>query len=217
MQRERAGRESRAGMTERPTAEKALALLEAGNRRFMAGETTHRNLPEDVRATAGGQNPFGAIVSCIDSRVPVELVFDLTVGDVFSVRLAGPVVNRDVLGSLEFATRVAGAKLVVVLGHTGCGAVKGAVDGVRIGNLTETLGKIFPAVAASGPGVSRDEDYVARVAERNVHNAIKEMLQNSPVLDDLAQSGSVRLVGAMYDVATGQARFFERGESPDAG
>jgi carbonic anhydrase len=175
----------------------------------MAGQTTHRNLPEDVRATAGGQTPFGAIVSCIDSRVPVELVFDLTVGDVFSVRLAGPVVNRDVLGSLEFATKVAGAKLVVVLGHTGCGAVQGAIEGVRLGNLTETLGKIFPAVAACGPGSSKDREYLARVAERNVRNAVEELRQKSSVLDELVAAGTVRLAGGIYDVETGRAQFFD--------
>ena len=175
----------------------------------MAGETTHRNLPADVRATAGDQRPFGVVLSCIDSRVPVELVFDLTIGDVFSVRIAGPVVNRDVLGSLEFATKAADARLVVVLGHTGCGAVKGAIDGVRFGNLTETLGKIFPAVAASGTGRSEDRDYSTRVAERNVRNAVDEIRQKSPVLEEMIGAGLVRLVGAMYDVSTGRAVFFD--------
>lgn len=190
---------------------RSLEILQEGNARFVAGETIHRNLPASVRATAGGQRPFGAIVSCMDSRVPVELVFDLTVGDVFSVRIAGNVVNRDIVGSLEFAAKVAGTKLVVVLGHTGCGAVIGAIDGVRLGNLTDTLARIAPAVAAAGSGDSRDRAYVERVAEENVRHSMREIRRRSPVLGELLDSGAVRLVGGMYDVETGKARFLEEG------
>jgi carbonic anhydrase len=188
------------------TPRQALAVLKSGNARFVAGRTIHRNRPASVRATAGGQSPFGAIVSCMDSRVPVELVFDLTVGDVFSIRVAGNVVNPDILGSLEFAAKVAGAKLIVVLGHTGCGAIQGAIEGIRLGNLTKTLAKIAPAVAASGPGVSSDRRYAARVAEANVRHAMSEIRRRSSVLDRLLGDGAVRLVGGIYDVETGRAR-----------
>jgi carbonic anhydrase len=189
------------------TPREALAALKSGNARFVAGRTIHRNRPASVRATAGGQSPFGAIVSCMDSRVPVELVFDLTVGDVFSIRVAGNVVNPDILGSLEFAAKVAGAKLVVVLGHTGCGAVGGAIDGIRLGNLTKTLAKIAPAIAAAGPGESGDRRYSSRVAEANVRHAMSEIRRGSPALARLLDDGAVRLVGGLYDVETGRASF----------
>jgi carbonic anhydrase len=188
------------------TPRQALAVLKSGNARFVAGRTIHRNRPASVRATAGGQSPFGAIVSCMDSRVPVELVFDLTVGDVFSIRVAGNVVNPDILGSLEFAAKVAGAKLIVVLGHTGCGAVQGAIDGIRLGNLTKTLAKIAPAISAAGPGESGDRRYASRVAEANVRHAMSEIPRGSPTLARLLDDGAVRLVGGIYDVETGRAR-----------
>ena len=189
------------------TPEKTLAMLKAGNARFVAGKTTHRNLPASVRATSAGQYPFGAVVSCMDSRVPVELVFDLTVGDAFSLRVAGNVINPDILGSLEYATKVSGAKLILVLGHTHCGAIKGAIDNVVLGNLTDLLAKIAPAVAAAGPGSSKDNSYVDRVAEQNVRVAMRAVRDRSPVLRDLLASGSVHLAGAVYDIETGKVRF----------
>ena len=189
------------------TPEEALDVLKAGNARFVAGKTTHRNLPASVRATAAGQYPFGAIVSCMDSRVPVELVFDLTVGDAFSLRLAGNVIDPYILGSLEYATKVMGAKLILVLGHTHCGAVIGAIDNVVLGNLTDLLANIAPAVAAAGPGSSKDDSYVARVAEQNVRLAMPAVRDRSPVLRDLLVSGSVRLAGAIYDIETGKVKF----------
>src|ERR1700694_102015 len=150
------------------TPEKALEILKSGNARFVPGKTTRRTLPAQVRATASGQNPFGAIVSCMDSRVPVELVFDLTVGDAFSLRVAGNVINPDILGSLEYATKVAGAKVIVVLGHTRCGAVKSAIDGIQLGNLTGILARIVPphatTVAETNP--SKDHADVDRVTEQ---------------------------------------------------
>ena len=197
------------------TPEKALEALKAGNARFVAGKTIHRNLPANVRATAAGQFPFGAIVSCMDSRVPVELVFDLTVGDAFSIRVAGNVINPDILGSLEFATRIAGAKLIVVLGHTHCGAIKGAIDRVQLGNLTSILERIVPPTA-SGPGgseasatSSKNPAAVDRLTEENVRNAMKDIREKSPVLKELLDSGAVRLVGGIYDVETGKATFFD--------
>jgi carbonic anhydrase len=190
--------------------EEALELLKAGNARFVAGQTTQRNLPESVRATAAGQSPFGAIVSCMDSRVPVELVFDLTVGDCFSLRVAGNVINPDILGSLEFATKIAGARLILVLGHTRCGAVQGAIDGVELGNLTGILARIVPGNAAAENAPSADPAYVYRVTEQNVRNSMKEIREKSPVLEGLLESGTVHLVGGIYDVETGKAAFFER-------
>lgn len=184
------------------TPDEALELLKAGNARFAAGETTHRNLPESVRATAAGQNPFGAIVSCMDSRVPVELVFDLTVGDAFSLRVAGNVINADILGSLEFAAKIAGARLIVVLGHTRCGAVLGAIDGVRLGHLTGIVARILPEGTA-GRDVS-----AAAVTERNVRNSMTEIREKSAVLRELLDSGAVHLAGGIYDVETGKAAFF---------
>lgn len=191
------------------TPETALNLLKAGNARFMAGQTTHRNLPASVRATAAGQSPFGAIVSCMDSRVPVELVFDLTVGDAFSLRVAGNVINPDILGSLEFATKVAGARLILVLGHTRCGAVQGAMEGLRLGNLTGILARILPPAAVPERGSSRDGARADRVAEQNVRNSMKDIREKSPVLKELLDSGAVHLVGGIYHVETGKASFFE--------
>jgi carbonic anhydrase len=198
------------------TPSEALEILKSGNARFVAGETTHRNLPASVRATAGGQSPFAAIVSCMDSRVPVELVFDLTVGDVFSIRVAGNVVNRDVLGSLEFSTKIAGASLVLVLGHTNCGAIAGAIDNVDLGNLSGTLSKVRPAVAAVGVGSSADRRYTEAVAEENVRNSMREIRRQSAVLTELLDSGAVELAGGIYDVETGRARFLASDERPSS-
>jgi carbonic anhydrase len=184
------------------TPQEALDVLKSGNARFAAGETIHRNLPESVRATAAGQTPFGAIVSCMDSRVPVELVFDLTVGDAFSIRVAGNVINADILGSLEFAAKIAGARLIVVLGHTRCGAIQGAIDGIRLGHLTEILARVRPETAAG-------EMSAARITERNVRNSMKEIREKSPVLRELLDSGDLHLAGGIYDVETGRATFFE--------
>jgi carbonic anhydrase len=188
---------------------RSFLALQEGNARFVSGKTEHRNLPEDVRSTARGQSPFAVILSCMDSRVPIELVFDLTIGDAFSVRVAGNVVNRDVLGSLEYATKIAGTKLVLVLGHTGCAAVKQAIDGDDLGNLTGLVSKIRPAVAAAGPGSLQDSDYVDRVVEENVRHGMQEIREGSRIVTELLESGAVRLVGGVYDVETGQARFFD--------
>ena len=191
------------------TAREALEILKAGNARFVAGKGTHRNLPASVRATASGQNPFGAIVSCMDSRVPIELVFDLTIGDAFSLRVAGNVVNSDILASLEFATKLAGAKLILVLGHTRCSAVQGAIDGVSFGNLTATLAKLAPAVSAAGPRTSGGDGFADRVARLNVRNAMAEIRSTSPVLRELLEGDAVRLAGGLYDIQTGKATFFD--------
>ncbi|HEX8386404.1 MAG TPA: carbonic anhydrase family protein, partial [Rubricoccaceae bacterium] len=182
-----------------------LQILKDGNDRFVRGEPAGHDVHEALRITADGQSPFAAIVSCIDSRVPVETVFDLTIGHAFSARVAGNVVGEDVLGSLEFACAFAGSRLVVILGHTGCGAIKGACDGVELGHLTGLLGKIRPALDAvehDGDRTSANAAFVDAVAEANVTYAMASLLDQSPVLRDLIAAGTVGLVGAMYDVRT---------------
>jgi carbonic anhydrase len=190
------------------TPARALDKLKAGNARFRTGTSVERNLPAKVKATAAGQYPFAVVLSCMDSRVPAEMVFDQTIGSLFSIRVAGNVVNADNLGSLEYAAKVIGTKLIVVLGHTSCGAIKGAVDNVKLGNLTELLAKIQPAVAASGPGTSKDHAYVDKVGEQNVRLALKEIREKSPVIKEMLDSGAVGMVGAMYDLETGAVTFY---------
>ena len=199
-------KESQAAMT----PAKALEMLKAGNVRFQEGKPKARDLHAQVLATAAGQYPFGAIVSCMDSRASAELVFDQGIGDVFSLRVAGNVIDTDFLGSLEYAAKVVGVKLIVVMGHTSCGAVKGAIDDVKLGNLTALLASIKPAIAAAGPpvGTSKDHAYVARVAEANVRLSMKEIRQKSPLLDEMIKAGTVGLVGAMYDIETGKVTFY---------
>jgi carbonic anhydrase len=189
----------------------ALERLKAGNVRFVEGAALDHDYLASVKATAGGQKPFAAIVSCLDSRVPPEIVFDQGIGDVFVGRIAGNFVDTDLLGSLEFATAVVGAQLIVVLGHTDCGAVKGACDNVELGNLTQTLSNISPAVAAV-PGFENDRtskngEFVAAVTHANVDLNVKGITERSPVIADLVKQGKVQIVGAMYDVATGKVTF----------
>lgn len=196
-------KESQAAMT----PAKALDALKEGNARFRSGKSIQKDLPAKVKASAGGQYPFAAILSCMDSRVPAEAVFDQSIGDFFSIRVAGNVVNADNLGSLEYAVKVVGVKLIVVMGHTACGAVKGAIDDVKLGSLTELLAKIQPAVKASGPGTTKDHAYVDKVGEQNVRQAIKEIRDKSPVVKEALDSGAVGLVGGMYDLETGAVTF----------
>ena len=196
-------KESQAATT--PAA--ALAELQGGNARFAAGQRKNRDWNAKVIATASGQYPFAAVVGCMDSRAPGEIIFDQGIGDMFGLRSAGNVIDTDVLGGLEYATKVAGAKLVVVLGHTECGAVKGAIDGVRMGNLTALLAKIQTAVRDSGPGTSKDRAYVTKVTEKNVSDSIAEIRARSSILRELIDSGKVGIAGAIYDVATGRVRF----------
>jgi carbonic anhydrase len=197
-------RASQAAMT--PAS--ALSALREGNVRFVEGRGIRRDLPAKVAATAAGQYPFAAVLSCMDSRAPAEILFDQAIGDLFSLRVAGNVVSPDFLGSLEYAAKVSGAKLIVVLGHTNCGAVKGAIDGVELGNLTGLLAKIQPAIGAAGPkGSSKDEAYVTRVAEANVRQAIREIREQSPILKGMIDSGVLELVGGIYDVRTGRVTF----------
>jgi carbonic anhydrase len=197
-------RESQAVMT----PSQAFERLKAGNTRFISNATKRRDWSANVVATASGQFPFAAVLACMDSRAPIEIIFDQGIGDVFGVRVAGNVVNDDELGSLEYAVKV-GTKLIVVLGHTNCGAVKGAIDHVQLGNLTGLLAKIRPAVEAAGCSNGKDEACVAKVAEKNVLQSMKDIRERSPYLAKSLEEGKVELVGAMYDVATGRVTFLE--------
>lgn len=188
----------------------AIAQLKEGNTRFVSGKIVNCNLMEQVRETSAAQAPFAAVVGCIDSRVPPELVFDQTIGDVFCARIAGNFVNTDIIGSLEFATKVAGARAIVVLGHNDCGAIKGAIDNVKLGNLTATLANIMPAVAASkttGERTSKNAAFVQTVAETNARMAAAMLMAKSPVLKDLAAKGQLRVAAAMHDLSTGRVSF----------
>ena len=186
--------------------EEALKRLQQGHQRFANGKPLHCDLRPQVRGTASGQAPFAAIVGCIDSRVPPELVFDQHIGDIFAARVAGNIINDDILGSLEFATRLAGAKLIVVLGHSECGAVKGAIDGAQLGHLTGLLARIKPSLQRldyQGVPSSKDKALVQRVAERNARDAVAQ-LQRAEVLRALVEQGQLKIVAAMHDVATGR-------------
>lgn len=203
-------RETQATMT----PSKALEFLKEGNQRFQKNLKANRNLLEQVNDTSDGQFPFATILSCIDSRVSAELVFDQGLGDIFSVRIAGNFVNEDILGSMEFACKLAGTKLIVVLGHTSCGAVKGACDDAKMGNLTKLIEKITPAVnAVSEPADkslrnSKNLDFVDEVAKKNVHLTIERIHNESPILHDMDRNGEIKIVGAMYDVNSGSVDFY---------
>lgn len=193
------------------TPDQALTRLKSGNDRFASGRMLARDLPAQVKASGQSQYPFASVISCIDSRAAPELVFDQGIGDVFSTRIAGNIVNEDMLGSLEFATRVAGSKLVVVLGHTSCGAIKGACDDVALGNLTGLLGKIKPAVTSvsyTGDRSSKNAAFVELVAEANVRRTVQDVLARSPIMREMHNKGQIRVVGAMLDVATGKVTWY---------
>lgn len=189
------------------TAAQALDRLKAGNARFVAGHPIHCNPQTQVKLTAAGQAPFAAVLGCMDSRVSPELVFDQRIGDIFAVRVAGNFVNTDILGSLEYATEVAGSKLIVVLGHSDCGAVKGAIDHVKLGNLTAALENIRPAVeevsAADGAASSKDKKFVQKVSERNARDAAGQLTSRSKVLASMVDDGKLTIAAAMHDVSTG--------------
>ena len=191
----------------------AVELLKEGNQRFVQNQKAERDLLEQVKDTSTGQYPFATILSCIDSRVSAELIFDQGVGDIFSARVAGNIVNEDVLGSMEFACKLAGTKVVVVLGHTACGAVKGACDNARLGNLTALVSKIRPAVLTvkepedPESRTSKNASFVDAVAETNVHMTIDNIRKQSPVLKEMEEIGEISIVGAMYDIATGKVHF----------
>jgi carbonic anhydrase len=201
-------RDTQAALT--PAA--ALGLLKAGNERFVAGTPRDRDELQLVRVTSRGQYPYAAILGCIDSRVPPEIVFDAGIGDVFAARVAGNVLDDEILGSLEFATSIAGARAIVVLGHTECGAAKGACDGVELGHLTQTLSHLAPAVHAAKEQVAAPHDaanpaFVTRVVELNAQLTARAMTERSPILRGLVEQGKLVIVPAVYDVSTGRVTF----------
>jgi carbonic anhydrase len=189
------------------TPEEVLQQFKDGNQRFRNGTETRRDHSEQVRKSAPGQFPKAMVLSCLDSRVPVEDVFDQGIGDVFVGRVAGNFVNEDLLGSMEFACKVAGAKLILVMGHQHCGAVKGAIDDVKLGNITAMLAKIKPAVAASqdfpGEKLSSNEDFVRLVATNNVKNTLLQIRERSPILKKMEEKGEIKIVGAFYRLTDG--------------
>jgi len=186
----------------------AYKLLVDGNWRFVQNLKLQRNLKEQVAHTSSGQYPFAAILSCIDSRVPVELIFDLVIGDVFSARVAGNIVNDDILGSLEYSCKVSGAKIVVVLGHSKCGAVTSACQDVKLGNITSLLSKIKPVIEQTNKKSFKAED-IEFVAQENVHWSIKRIREESPILAEMEKNGEIEIIGAYYDVNTGVVSFYE--------
>lgn len=196
------------------TPDDALRLLKEGNERFVNNLKFHRNLLQQVNETKEGQFPFATILSCIDSRTSAELIFDQGLGDIFSVRVAGNVVNEDILGSMEFACNVAGSKVIIVLGHTKCGAVKGAVAKVEMGHLTGLLDKLRPAISSFSETQNATDEFVDRVAAKNVLISADAIRQRSSILRDLEKSGTIRIVGAMYDVETGVVNFYDANEVP---
>lgn len=195
------------------TSAQAIELLKKGNERFVNNLKANRNLLQQVNETSDGQFPFAFILSCIDSRTSAELIFDQGLGDVFSCRIAGNVLNEDILGSMEFACKVAGSKVVVVLGHTRCGAVKGACDDVKMGHLTRLVEKIKPAVEAEQSIVnnrsSSNLEFVDKVADINVHLVMKQIREQSTIIDEMLKKGEISLIGGMYDVETGVVEFYQ--------
>lgn len=195
------------------TPDEVLKQFIEGNKRFHSGNSTIRNHSEQVRKAVPGQYPKAVVISCLDSRVPVEDVFDQGLGDVFVGRVAGNFINEDLLGSIEFACKVAGAKLVLVMGHQHCGAVKGAIDNVQLGNITKMLEKIKPAVKLSesfeGEKTSSNELYVKHVAENNVRHSISQIRNNSPILKEMEEKGEIKIVGAFYRLTDGTLEFVE--------
>lgn len=194
------------------TPRKAYEVLVDGNQRFVSNLRYNRNLLQQVNETSDGQFPFAIVLSCIDSRTSAELVFDQGLGDIFSVRIAGNVLNEDILGSMEFACQVAGSKLIVVLGHSKCGAIKGACNHVEMGHLTGLLGKVAPAlhdVEVSGGLNLPSDQFVERVALENTRHQTRAILERSPILEHLFNEGRIGIVGGLYSVETGQVAFFE--------
>jgi carbonic anhydrase len=191
----------------------ALSLLQEGNKRFKNNLKVNRNLLQQANETSDGQHPVAVILSCIDSRTSAELIFDQGLGDIFSVRIAGNIINEDILGSMEFACKVAGSKIIVVLGHTKCGAVKGACDHVEMGNLTALLSKLQPAVydekTVQDNRNSSNKDFVEKVASINVKRTVHAIIERSPILKEMIEKGQIGIVGGMHDITSGEVIFYE--------
>ncbi len=202
-------KETQANLTPR----KALQILKEGNERFIHNLKVQRNLLEQVNDTREGQWPFAIVLSCIDSRTSAELIFDQGLGDIFSVRIAGNIVNTDILGSMEFACKLAGSKLIVVLGHTKCGAIKGACDHVEMGNLTELLAKLQPAVYQENETKegrnSKNKVFVENVSTINVKRNVRNIIERSFILEQMVEQGEIGVVGAMHNIETGEVEFYD--------
>ncbi len=196
------------------TPSMAIEILKEGNKRFMNNLKANRNLLEQANETSDGQHPFAVILSCIDSRTSAELIFDQGLGDVFSVRIAGNIVNEDILGSMEFACKVAGSKIIVVLGHSKCGAVKGACDHVEMGNLTALLSKIQPAVFDEKSEIenrnSSNSDFVEKVASINVKRTVNAIMERSPILKEMIENGEIGIIGGMHNINNGEVTFYDK-------
>lgn len=194
------------------TPEKALELLQTGNKRFVDNLKINRNLLQQANETSDGQHPFAVVLSCIDSRTSAELIFDQGLGDIFSIRIAGNILNEDILGSMEFGCKVAGSKIILVLGHTKCGAVKGACDHIEMGNLTALLTKIRPAVddetATKENRTSTNPVFVENVAEINVKRTVKAIMERSPILKEMIANGEIGIIGGNHDISTGEVTFY---------
>ena len=195
------------------TPDEVIKMLKQGNRNFVSDTLTSRDHSMQVRAATNGQYPIAIVLSCVDSRVPVEDVFDRGIGDIFVARVAGNFANTDILGSMEYACKVSGSKLVLVLGHEYCGAIKSAIDGVDLGNITPMLENIKPALdhftEYTGDRTSQNDEYVHMVSEQNVRITIEYIRQNSPILKEMEQKAEIKIVGAMYDMDTAVVSFYE--------
>jgi carbonic anhydrase len=200
-------------MQDKITPTMALDLLKEGNKRFVNNLKINRNLLQQANETSDSQHPFAVVLSCIDSRTSVELIFDQGLGDVFSVRIAGNIINEDILGSMEFGCKLAGAKIILVLGHSKCGAIKGACDHVEMGNLTALLNKIQPAIydekTIANNRDSANDEFVEKVAEINVKRTVTAIMERSPILKDLIESGEIGIVGGLHDITTGEVCFYQ--------
>jgi carbonic anhydrase len=198
-------------MRDKLTPDQIIEMMKQGNERFRAGKMLPHDYLAQKRATVAGQYPAAVILSCIDSRAPAEIILDFRIGDTFSARVAGNISNDDILGSLEFACALAGAKVVLVMGHTACGAIKGAIDGAQLGNLTGLLNKIKPAVSAThyeGERTSKNGEFVDEVAKTNVRLTVGAIRERSDVLAGLEKDGKIKMVGSMYQLAGGRVDFF---------
>jgi carbonic anhydrase len=199
------------------TPSMALKLLKDGNERFVNNLKANRNLLQQANETSDGQHPFAVVLSCIDSRTSAELIFDQGLGDIFSVRIAGNIINEDILGSMEFACKIAGSKIIVVLGHSSCGAIKGACDHAEMGNLTALLSKIRPAVddevITKDNRTSKNETFVENVAAINVKRTVKAIMERSTILEHMIKNGEIGIIGGMHELSTGQVSFYEETNS----
>jgi len=195
------------------TPKMALDILKQGNNRFINNLKAHRNLLEQANETSEGQYPFAAILSCMDSRTSAELIFDQGLGDIFSVRIAGNIINTDIIGCMEFACKIAGSKLIVVLGHSSCGAIKGACDHLEMGNLTELLAKLQPAIyeekTVFGNRTSKNKEYVEKVSKINVARTVKNMIERSFILEKMMENEEINIIGAYHDIETGKVDFYD--------